>query len=115
MEVRSYIGGLAKRKLSRSSVMAAYPEVERWLIQHRAPPRRGINDTGAIRQPGKPAQLVSVLRHLARFATGTGYRENLVLENLAALKSDPLIVRRPSGRQVFIVRRQFGNHLVAGT
>src|SRR6266404_787515 len=115
MEVRSDVGDLAKRELSRSPVMAAHPDVERRVIQHSAPSRRGINDAGAVRQPRKPTKLVSILSHLARFATGTGYREYLVLENLASLKPNLLIVRRPSGRQVFIVRRQLGNHLVAGT
>src|SRR6266436_2608734 len=115
MEVRSNVGDLAKRELSRSSVVAAHPDVERRVIQYRASSRRGINDARAIGQPGKPAKLVSILSHLARFATGTRYCKEIVLENLASLKSDPLIIRRPSRRQVFILRRKFGNHLIAGT
>src|SRR6266568_314049 len=105
MKVRSDVGDLAKRELSRRPVMAAHPDVERRVIQHRAPPRRGINDAGTIGQPGKPAQLVSVLSDLSRFATGTRYSKDVILENLASLKSDPLIIGRPPRRQVFIVRR----------
>src|SRR5882762_6071316 len=113
MDVRSNVGDLAKCELPRSQVVPSHPDIERRVIQNRATSRRGINDPGAIRQPGKPAKLVSVLSHLARLATGTRYSKDVVLENLASLKSDPLIIRRPYRRRVFRVRRKLGKRLIA--
>ena len=95
--IRTHVRRLTRCDPPDASIEQCHlPETQRRQIRHRAAATRAVDDARAVRQPGKTAHHVVLMRHLARFASGRRRHEHVEPDAVSLLKGDPFAVRRPA-------------------